>query len=100
MLITQTNNWDGSYRKRTINRNLKLGPISLRFITVALIAVAALFYLAQSTQASTFKYKIMDLEEQKNKVQTDVKQLELESARLKSLNEIENNAAALNLVSP
>ena len=99
MLITRNNNWDGSYRKKTISSNFKIGPVSLKFITIALIAVAALFYLSQSTQASTFKYSIMDLEEQKDKIQTDVKQLELESARLKSLNQIEENAAALNLIS-
>ncbi|MBM2821111.1 MAG: hypothetical protein HW405_871 [Candidatus Berkelbacteria bacterium] len=97
MLITQNNSWQSGFRKRTISKSLKIGPISLRFITLALLAIAALFYLSQSTQASTFKYKIMDLEEQKQKAQTDVNQLELESARLKSLNEIKNSAQNINL---
>ena len=98
MLITHNNTWQAGIRKRTINKTLKLGPITLRFITIALIAMAALFYLAQSTQASTFKYKIMDLQDQQTQAQTDVKQLEVESARLQSLNELSNNAARLNLV--
>jgi len=97
MLITRTNAWEPGFRKRTIKSELKIGPISLKFITIALVAIAALFYLAQSAQTSTFKYKIMELEDQKSKVQTDVKQLEVESARLKSLNEIKNSAQTLNL---
>lgn len=97
MLIPRNKMYENGFRKRTINTNLKIGPVSLKFITIAILAIAALFYLAQSTQASTFKYKIMDLEDQKSKVQTDVKQLEVEAARDKSLNEITNSAQSLNL---
>ena len=97
MLITRTNTYQNGYRKKTINSDFKIGPITLRFITLALLAIVALFYLAQSTQGSTFKYKIMQLEDQQSKVQTDVKQLEVESARLKSLSEIQNSAQNLNL---
>jgi len=100
MLITRNNTWQNAahpFRKRTIKTDFKIGPITLKFITIALIAVIALFYLAQSTQASTFKFKIMELEDQKSKIQTDIKQLEVESARLKSLNEIKANAQNSNL---
>lgn len=99
MLIPQTNTWEPGFRKRTIGREFKVGPVSLKFVTIALLAIAALFYLAQSAQSSTFKYRIMELEEQKSKIQTDVKQLEVESARLKSLNEIKNSAQAMELES-
>jgi hypothetical protein len=97
MLIPRSNTWQNGLRKRTIGSSFKIGPISLKFITIALLAIAALFYLAQSTQGASFKYKIMELEDQKDKIQTDVKQLEMESARLKSLNEIKNSAQNLNL---
>ncbi len=97
MLITRTNQWQSPYRKKTIGKELRLGPISLRFVTVILIAIAALFYLAQSSQAANLKYKVMDLEDQKSKVETDVRQLEVESARLKSLNEIKGSSDRLNL---
>lgn len=97
MLIPRSNTWQNGLRKRTIGSSFKIGPISLKFITIALLAIAALFYLAQSSQGASFKYKIMELEDQKEKIQTDVKQLEMESARLKSLNEIKNSAQNLNL---
>lgn len=97
MLIPRTNTWQNGFRKRTINTSLKIGPISLKFITIALLAIAALFYLAQTTQSSAFKGEIMNLQEQENKAQTDVQQLEVESSRLKSLSVIQNNAQNLNL---
>jgi len=97
VLITHSKSFKRGSRKRTIGKQLKLGPVSLKFVTVAFLAIAALFYLAQSAQTSSFKYKIMDLEDQKGKIQTDVKQLEVESARLKSLNEIKTNAAAMGM---
>lgn len=99
MLITRSNSWDSGVRKKTLKSELKLGPVSLKFVTIALLATAALFYLAQSTQASSLKYKVMELEDKKAQEQTDVKQFEVESARLKSLNEIKNSAASLNLES-
>lgn len=97
MLITRTNTWEPGFRKRTIRGEFKIGPLSLKFITIALLAMAALFYLAQSAQTSTFKYKIMELEDQKSQIETDVKQLEVESARLKSLNELKNSVQVMNL---
>ncbi len=95
MLIT--NSWQPGFRKKTVRRELKIGPISLKFITIALLAVAALFYLTQSAQSSTFKYQIMELEDQKSNVQADISQLEVESARLKSLNEIKNSSQVMGL---
>jgi hypothetical protein len=97
MLITSSNSWDSGVRKRTLKSELKLGPVSLKFVTIALLATAALFYLAQSTQASSLKYKVMDLQDQKAQAQTDIKQLEVESARLKSLNEIKNSATNIGM---
>lgn len=99
MLIPRTNTWESGFRKRTIKNQLQIGPISLKFVTIALVAIAALFYLAQSAQSSSFKYKIMELEEQKSNIQTDIKQLEVESARLKSINEIKNNLGDMDLES-
>jgi len=97
MLITNNNSWDYGVRKRTIGQDFKIGPISLRFIAIALVAIAALFYLAQSTQASVNKYRIMQLCEQQSQLEVKTADLEVEAARLKSLNEIKKNSENLNL---
>lgn len=99
MLITQQNNWQPGFRKRTIKKEFKVGPVSIKFVTIALIAVGALFYLAQSTQASAQKYKINQLSDAKNQLEAQSKDLEVEAVRLKSLNEIKNTAQSQGLVS-
>jgi len=97
MLITNANTWEPGFRKRTVKKDIKIGPLSLKFITMALIAVGALFYLAQSTQASSQKYKIMQLSDTKKQLEAKTKDLEIEATRLKSLNEIKNNSQNLGL---
>jgi len=71
--------------------------MSIKFITIALLAIAALFYLAESSQASSQKYKVMQLQDSKNQVEASSKDLEVEAARLKSLNEIKNSSQGLGL---
>lgn len=100
MLITKTNTWEPGYRKRTINKEFKIGPVSLKFIAIALIAVGALFYLAQSTQASSQKYQIMQLQQDENQLEAQSKDLEVTAARLKSLNEIKTDSQTLGLQNP
>ena len=72
-------------------------PISLKFIAIALIAAAGLFYLAQTMQASSTKYKLMQIQEEKSELEAKAKDLEVEAARLKSLNEIKNSTQNLGL---
>lgn len=92
MLITKSNNWDEGVRRRTISQEFRLGPVSLKFATIALVTVAALFYLAQSTEGAAQRYQIMKLTDTQKELQAKSKELEVEAARLKSLNEIEKNA--------
>lgn len=95
MLITKTNNWDRGIRKRTIGSEIKLGPVSLKFVTIAIIAMSFLFYLAQSTHAAAQKYQIMQLNGTKLELETRGKDLEVQAARLRSLNEIKKDATSL-----
>lgn len=99
MLITQTNTWQPGFRKRTIKKELKIGPVSLKFVTIALIAVGALFYLAESSQAASSKYTIMKLSDTKSQTEAQGKDLEVQAARLKSLNEIKTTSDNMGLVS-
>lgn len=98
MLIPRNNTWEPGFRKRTIKRELKIGPVSLKFITIALLAVGALFYLAESSQGATQQYQIMQLTDTKQQLEAQGKDLEVEAARLKSLNEISSSSQNLGLV--
>lgn len=91
MLITSSNSVKLGVRKRTVNRGVHLGPLSLRFMTLIMLAVVALFYLAQSTQSATKSYQVRELELQKTDLGKQKDQLDIEAARLKSIQSIQSN---------
>lgn len=97
MLLTRTNDLELGTRKRTIGREIKIGPLSLQFITVIILAALALLYLAQSTQSASKNYKVRELEDKKIILQEENERLEIESTRLKSLNEIKNKTQDMQL---
>lgn len=97
MLVTRNRTWQSSVRKRTIKKELKVGPMSVKFVTVALLAIVGLFYLSQSAQSSAQKYQIMQVSSQKQELESKTKDLEVEAARLKSLNEIKKSTQASSL---
>lgn len=97
MLVTNSNDNQYGIRKRTIGRELRIGPLSIQFVVIIILAALALLYLAQSTQGATKNYQVRELEDQKSKLQQENDRLEIESVRLKSLNEIKNSAEKLNL---
>lgn len=97
MLITSNHTWERGRRKRTLKRELRVGPVSLKFITLSLLAVSALFYLAQSSQGSSQKYQIMQLTSTQQDLAAQTKDLQVEAARLKSLSVIKKSADTANL---
>ena len=98
MLIPQSKTWEPGFRKRTIKKELTVGPVSLKFITLALLAVGALFYLAESSQGASQEYQITQLSATRQQVEEKGRDLEVEAARLKSLNEISASSQSLGLV--
>ena len=87
-------NYAATYSKK----GLKLGPISLGFITVILFSLLSLFYLAQSNQITTKGYILRKLELEKAKVLSENERLQVEAARLQSLNKINEKAKELSMV--
>ncbi len=91
MLITNNRSWQNGARKRTIKKDFKIGPMSMKFVTITLLALAALFYLAQSAQGSSQKYQVMQYSAETQELQAQSKDLEVQAARLKSLDEIKKS---------
>lgn len=99
MLVTNVNTIEPGVRKHTIGKDIKLGPLTLKFMTILFLAILALFYLAQSTQSATRNYKAREIEDQKNRLGEENQRLQIEVIRLKSLNEIKSGLDSLNLES-
>ncbi|TSC93051.1 MAG: Uncharacterized protein CEN89_291 [Candidatus Berkelbacteria bacterium Licking1014_7] len=88
MLLTNSSSVKQGVRKRTIAKTIKIGPLSLKFITMIIFASIALFYLAQTTQSATKTYKIRELRLTKEELKEENRRLEIEAIRLKSLKEV------------
>lgn len=87
------------YKKRTLERQIYIGPISLKFLIIGLLSILLLIYIAQSNEASLKGYKLQELQEAKNNLLLENQRLNLEAIRLKSLESLENKKE-LNLVPP
>ena len=95
MIITKAHPAEYGVRQRTIDRNIAVGPLSFRFLTIAILSVLALFYLIQSSQGESSSLRANELLKEKEELQREMKRLELESIRLRSLNEIKKNSSSL-----
>jgi hypothetical protein len=88
-------------RNQNLYRNkaeLKLGPVSTSLVAVAIVAVLALGYLNQITKTSVFGYQVRELQTQRDSVVSAKKELEVEAARLTSIQQIQNSDVARGLV--
>lgn len=85
-------------RVATIKRKLKLGPISLNFVTLIIIALITLFYLAQTQMSTGKKSQIRDLVKEKRELQRDLASLEVEAAKARSMVNLEKKLTELNMV--
>lgn len=97
MLMTRAKTSQQGVRKRTVQRVVHVGPLSLRFITIIMFTAVALFYLAQSTQSATKRYTVRELELKKEDMQKDKDRLSIEATRLQSLQEIQGSVDKLGL---
>jgi len=87
----------GRYNSTYSKRGFKLGPVSLGFITILIFSLISLFYLAQSNQITTKGYALQNLEQAKNNVLSENERLQVEAARLDSLNKAAAKAKDLSM---
>ena len=75
-----------------------IGPISNTVILIILACVLGLMYLTQVTKTNAFGYQISELQETQSSLKTEHDELQVESARLQSLDRVQNSKVAKNLV--
>lgn len=82
----------------SFSRNLTgLGPISNGIILALILSLLGLLYLTQITKQTRYGYQISDLESKKAQLISEQESLAVESARLQSLERIENSQVASEL---
>lgn len=76
---------------------LRMGFVSSRLIGFLILALLALLYIAQSTEATTKRVEVQSLRSQSGLMVTEQDQLELEAIRMQSLDTITKAASQLGL---
>jgi hypothetical protein len=76
-----------------------LGPVSNTIILIVLACLVGLLYLTQVTRTNSYGYSLNSLEQQQSALKDQKANLEVNSARLQSLNRVASSDVAKNLVS-
>ena len=77
----------------------KIGPISNTIILIVLACLLGLLYLTQVTKTNAYSYTINSLQNQQTQLQSEHNQLEVNAARLQSVERIAGSTVAQQLVS-
>ncbi|MBW3538561.1 hypothetical protein KY386_03675 [Candidatus Parcubacteria bacterium] len=77
---------------------LELGPVSVSFVMIAIISVLALLYLTQITKTSVYGYRLSELADKQAKLTAANQEMQVEAARLRSIQQIKSAPAVAQLV--
>lgn len=100
-LATNRNRYSGrnqntvSYKAQT----KVLGPVSNTIILIVLACLLGMLYLTQVTKTNAYGYQVNGLQQQQTKLKSQHDDLEVASARLRSLARVQHSEVAKNLVS-
>jgi hypothetical protein len=83
------------YRQPT---TLTMGSNSATFVVIALISVLALLYLNQITKTGAIGYQVTDLSAQRDQLVSDEQTLDVEAARLESIQAIQGSKTVAGMV--
>lgn len=94
------NTWRRNQNTVAFEHSAKLGPISHTVLVAVMVAVLGLIYLTQVTKTGTFGYTKEKLSDQMSELVAKKSELEVENARLKSLQKIQTSQVAKSLSAP
>lgn len=75
-----------------------LGPVSNTITLIVLACLLGLLYLTQVTKTNAFGYQINSMQQKQSQLKSEHDDLEVASARLQSLNRVQNSEVAKSLV--
>lgn len=97
-IVWTTRNPNTSVLKRTVEQKLSLGPVTIKFLAILVIALLSVFYLFQSNSSATKAFMTRDLESKQENLTAENERLQYEAERLKSLSQTEESAKAKGMV--
>lgn len=79
---------------------VKLGPVTHTILVALMILVLGLIYLTQASGSAAYDYQASELDQQINELATKKADLEVENARLSSLESVKNSDVARAMTQP
>lgn len=93
-------NWSRNQNTTKYTSNVKLGPVAHTVLVALMITVLGLIYLTQATKATGYDYEIDRIDTKISELATKTDDLEIENARLTSLNTTKNSSVAREMSTP
>ncbi|OYX53751.1 hypothetical protein B7Y92_01525 [Candidatus Saccharibacteria bacterium 32-50-13] len=93
-------NWGRNQNTTRYVSNVKLGPVAHTVLVALMITVLGLIYLTQATRATSYDYEIDRIDSKISELAVQKENLEIENARLTSLNTVKNSTVAAEMTSP
>lgn len=93
-VMSYAKNQELGVKKRTLPRQITLGPTALKYIAVVIFAALGVIYLAGQTRGANESMALRDLDSQQEQLQKKMDDLQVESARLKSLQNVYDQSAS------
>lgn len=93
-------NWSRNQNTVAFRSAVKLGPVTHTVIIALMVTVLGLIYLTQATKATSYDYATQSINEQIAELNEQKSDLEIENARLASLETVKNSSVASTMTTP
>ncbi len=93
-------NWGRNQNTTRYVSPVKLGPVAHTVLVALMITVLGLIYLTQATRATSYDYEIDRIDSKISELAVKKDDLEIENARLTSLDTAKNSTVAAEMTTP
>lgn len=92
--------WNRNQNTVAFASNIKLGPVTHTVLVALMITVLGLIYLTQATRTTGYDYEAQKIDSQIAELAIQKTDLEVENARLTSLETVQNSSVAREMTKP
>lgn len=93
-------NWKRNQNSTRYQSTTRLGPVAHTILVALMVTILGLIYLTQATKATAYDYEINKIDTKIDQLSVSKAELEVENARLASLDSVENSTVARQMTKP
>lgn len=93
-------NWSRNQNTVAFTSSIKLGPVAHTILIALMVTVLGLIYLTQATKTTGYDYATQKIDSQISELNNQKSDLEIENARLTSLESIKTSDVAAAMTQP